>query len=320
VPRSLLIIGHEVWKSEDSAAGFLSREQDWCVARSSWVALTPEALRQASADLIMAVAVGHADRAMDFFQWLRMNPIDSRTFAVLPAEADLDTFQISLEAVDDFVLWPTRQDELRYRVARILGDHRQETQSLNARLNEELGLAQLIGNDPAFVQVVRRIPLFARSDAPVLITGETGTGKEMCTRAIHHVTRRRDLPLIPVDCAGIPYELFENELFGHTRGAFTDARGEQKGLAAMAQGGTLFLDEIDALPLTVQAKLLRFLQEGTYKPLGADRFVRSDVRIIAATNCDIEAMVREGHFRSDLYYPGSYPKILWKRLKLCLPS
>jgi DNA-binding NtrC family response regulator len=136
----------------------------------------------------------------------------------------------------------------------------------------------------------------------VLITGETGTGKEMCARAIHHLGPRRDRPFIPVDCASIPENLFENELFGHARGAYTHADGNQKGLVALAEGGTLLLDEIDTMPVTVQAKLLRFLQEHSYKPLGAERFARSDVRIIAATNRSIEERLRDGRFRADLYF------------------
>src|SRR5207247_1989977 len=131
---------------------------------------------------------------------------------------------------------------------------------------------------------------------------ETGTGKELCARAIHHLSSRRSFPFIPVDCAALPDHLFENEFFGHARGAFTDAHAEQKGLVAMAEGGTLFLDEIDALALTAQAKLLRFLEERAFKPLGADRFVKADVHVLAATNRSLEALIRNGQFRSDLYF------------------
>src|ERR1051325_5765417 len=159
-----------------------------------------------------------------------------------------------------------------------------------------------VGRAPGFVRTMARIPAVARSGSPVLITGETGTGKELCARAIHHLGRRRDFPFIPVDCGAVPDHLFENELFGHTRGAFTDAHGDQKGLVAMADRGTLFLDEVDALPLTAQAKLLRFLQERTFKPLGADRFQRADVNVLAATNRCLESLVREKRFRADLYF------------------
>jgi transcriptional regulator with GAF, ATPase, and Fis domain len=142
----------------------------------------------------------------------------------------------------------------------------------------------------------------AGSKAPVLITGETGTGKELFAHAIHSLSDRRSGPFIPLDCGVLPEQLAENELFGHSRGAFTDAHTETKGLVALADGGTLFLDEIDALSPANQAKLLRFLQEGTFRALGAERFRRADVRVIAATNRNMEECVRQREFRSDLYF------------------
>jgi DNA-binding NtrC family response regulator len=124
----------------------------------------------------------------------------------------------------------------------------------------------------------------------------------MFARAIHHLSGRRDLPFIPVDCAALPENLFESELFGHVRGAFTDAHRDQKGLIALAGAGTLFLDEIDALSIQTQSKLLRFLQERTYRPVGSDRFMRADLKIIAASNQDLEGLVHDGKFRSDLFF------------------
>src|SRR5262249_32038987 len=165
-----------------------------------------------------------------------------------------------------------------------------------------MGLTNLVGKHPLFLRAVHQVSLFASSDAPVLITGETGTGKELFAHAIHSASQRRSGPFIPVDCGSLPEQLAENELFGHCRGAFTDAHTDQKGLAGMANGGTLFLDEIDALSAANQAKLLRFLQEGTYRALGADRFSRSNARIVAATNRSIEDCVRQQLFRGDLYF------------------
>src|SRR5215472_11488394 len=135
-----------------------------------------------------------------------------------------------------------------------------------------MGLAMLVGRHRSFERAVQQTPLFARSHMPVFISGETGTGKELFARALHFLSSRQTAPFVPVDCGTLPEHLAENELFGHSRGAFTDAYTEQKGLAAMAEGGTLFLDEVDALSLANQAKLLRFLQEGTFRALGADRF------------------------------------------------
>jgi len=136
----------------------------------------------------------------------------------------------------------------------------------------------------------------------VLIVGETGSGKELFARAIHSLGPRRNFPFVPVDCAAIPELLFESELFGHLRGAFTDASHDRKGLAAVAEGGTLFLDEIDALSLRSQAKLLRFLEERSYRPLGSERLIGLNVNVVAATNSDLQELVHSGKFRADLFF------------------
>ncbi len=165
-----------------------------------------------------------------------------------------------------------------------------------------IGIGRLIGGAANFVAEIKKIPLVARSDGRILITGETGTGKEMCARAIHYLSPRAARPFVPVNCGAIPVELVENELFGHERGAYTGANSTYHGLIHEAEGGTLFLDEIDCLPLLAQTKLLRFLQEHEYRPLGSSRVRRADVRIIAASNVDLEEAVREGRVRRDLYY------------------
>jgi two-component system, NtrC family, response regulator GlrR len=170
------------------------------------------------------------------------------------------------------------------------------------KLNRDVALAKLVGHDRAFLDVVRRIPVVAAASHPVLILGETGTGKELCARAVHYLSRRRRCQFIPVDCGALPDHLLENELFGHIRGAFTDAYRDQRGLVGMAKGGTLFLDEIDSLSPTAQGKLLRLLQDDTYKPLGADQFERADVRIVAASNARLERLVAAKSFRADLYF------------------
>src|ERR1051325_2849263 len=156
----------------------------------------------------------------------------------------------------------------------------------------EPGLAGLLGNHPNFMRTIEQIPLVARSNSPVLVTGETGTGKELCARAIHHLSPRSTLPFIPVDCSALPESLFESEMFGHVRGAFTDAHRDRKGLVSLAKGGTLFLDEVDALPISTQAKLLRLIEERTYRPVGAEHFVKADVKIISACNRDPNELLR----------------------------
>src|SRR3989442_8225550 len=169
-------------------------------------------------------------------------------------------------------------------------------------LRQKLGSQQLLGESSAFLVEIRKIPLAAQCDASVLILGETGTGKELCAQAIHYLSLRVSKPLVPVNCGAIPVELVENELFGHVRGAFTDASTSQYGLIHEAEGGTLFLDEVDCLPLLAQVKLLRFLHERKYRPLGSPRTQQADVRIIAAMHSDLEEAVRKGTFRRDLYY------------------
>jgi len=160
----------------------------------------------------------------------------------------------------------------------------------------------LVGESDNFLRIMEKIPLLAQPDAPVLILGETGTGKELVARAIHSHSSRQRKPFIPVNCGTLPDHLFENELFGHVKGAFTDASSAEKGLVAEAEGGTLFLDEIDALSPAAQIKLLRFLQHREYRSLGSAKSRIADVRILAATNADLWQQVQAKSFREDLYH------------------
>ena len=169
-------------------------------------------------------------------------------------------------------------------------------------VKEKMGLGLLVGSSPPFRAIIQMIPTLARYDASVLILGETGTGKELCARAIHYLSPRSQQPFVPVNCGAIPSELVENELFGHMPGAFTGASTAHKGLIEEADGGTLFLDELDSLPLLTQVKLLRFLQDGEFRPLGMAKSKRVSLRIIAATNANLDEAIRSGKFRQDLYY------------------
>jgi len=161
---------------------------------------------------------------------------------------------------------------------------------------------ELLGDDPRLVSVIDTIRSVADTTSTVLITGETGTGKELIARAVHEGSARRQGPFVPLNCAAIPESLIEAELFGHTRGAFTGAVVAREGRIAAAHEGTLFLDEIGDMPLSAQAKLLRVLQDKQVVPVGADRALPVDVRVVAATHRDLEAMVDEGTFRADLYF------------------
>ena len=176
----------------------------------------------------------------------------------------------------------------------------------NAYLKEEIRLEShhqgIIGRSPAIEATLRQIDLVAGTDATVLVTGESGTGKELIARAIHEASRRRDRPLIRVNCAAVPRELFESEFFGHAKGAFTGALRDRVGRFELADGGTLFLDEVGEIPLDLQGKLLRVLQERSFERVGDERTRAVDVRLIAATNRDLRDEVRRGRFREDLYF------------------
>lgn len=167
---------------------------------------------------------------------------------------------------------------------------------------EAVAAAQLIGDSPVHRAVLSELRYIAQTDATVLVEGETGSGKELAARAIHYGGARRAGPFVPVNCGALPDSLLESELFGVERGAFTDARQSRRGLVAEAARGTLFLDEVDALSPRAQVALLRFLQDQRYRPLGSTRELSSDVRLVAAANRPLEALVSRGQFRADLLY------------------
>jgi transcriptional regulator with GAF, ATPase, and Fis domain len=199
---------------------------------------------------------------------------------------------------------PFEIDELLVVVRRALDHQRLRTEHrylLNER-DEQFDHYGIIGRSRAIQEVIRRAELVAETKSTVLITGETGTGKELVARAIHDRSAQREMPLIKVNCAAIPETLLESELFGHVRGAFTGAAAAKKGRFVLADGGTIFLDEIGTMNPTLQAKLLRVLQEREVEPLGSERSERIDVRVIAATNRDLRQMVADGRFQEDLYY------------------
>ncbi|MGH8065949.1 MAG: sigma-54 interaction domain-containing protein [Candidatus Entotheonellia bacterium] len=203
----------------------------------------------------------------------------------------------------DFLVPPLRAAEVHARVQRCLASGATPPRDRRcAAGSESVWCTQLVGEAPPFVAMKQQLPRLAQVEAPVLISGETGTGKELCARALHYFSRRAVKPFLPVNCSALPADLFERELFGHAKGAFTGAHTSQPGLIAEAEGGTLFLDEIETLGLQAQAKLLRFLQDQTYYVLGSPRLQQADVWILAATNTELSHMVQEGTFRADLFY------------------
>jgi DNA-binding NtrC family response regulator len=204
----------------------------------------------------------------------------------------------------DYLQKPFELDELLVVVRRALDEQvlRRQHRYLLSEREEEFDHYGIIGRSRAMQEVIHKLEKVAQSKSTVLITGETGTGKELAARAIHARSAQADRPLIKVNCAAIPEALLESELFGHVKGSFTGASANRRGRFALADGGTLFLDEIGTLGLPVQAKLLRVLQEREFEPVGSERTQSVDVRVIAATNRDLRAMVSDGRFQEDLYY------------------
>ena len=206
--------------------------------------------------------------------------------------------------VEDFLEKPFEVDELLALARRAVRNQRLQTekQYLISERDAEFNHYGIVGRSRAMQEVLHRAELVAQTKSTVLITGETGTGKEMVARFIHHRSAQRDMPLIKVNCAAIPETLLESELFGHVRGAFTGAVATKRGKFALADGGSIFLDEIGTMAMAIQSKLLRVLQEREFEPLGAERTQKVDVRVIAATNRDLKQMVSESRFQEDLYY------------------
>jgi len=241
--------------------------------------------------------------AADLEQWMLRTDRDARRCAVVAAclPGQLPSLWPLLGmGVIDFMVLPATADEIALRLRRVLGQAAAEPSVHERALDPRL--RGFVGGSKAFVAQLARLPLLAACDAGVLILGETGTGKELCAQAIHYLSPRAAHPCVAVNCGAIPLDLVESELFGHLKGAFTNAHNARDGLVAEAEGGTLFLDDIDCLPLAAQAKLLRFLQEREYRPLGAARVRRADVRVIAASNHQLPAMAARGEFRQDLFY------------------
>ncbi len=228
---------------------------------------------------------------------------------LMTAFADLETAIRALRAgAADFVLKPFRSNQILNAVARCLDRVRLQRENyvlryeLRAASDHMLLRDRLIGESDAIRQVRETIARVAPLPTSILLTGESGTGKEVAARSLHSLSDRADKPFVPVNCAAIPPDMIESELFGHLKGAFTGADGAREGIFMHAQGGTLFLDEIGDLPLAMQGKLLRVLEDRRVRPVGSEREVPVDLRFVFATNADLERAVEEGRFRADLYF------------------
>ncbi len=224
---------------------------------------------------------------------------------VMTAFGSLETAVAAIRAgAYDFVTKPVEMDMLALTLERAVG-HRglqEKVKVLSQAAEQSSRFQDLIGASPAMQQLYDQLTRIADTETSILITGESGTGKELVARSLHAKSRRHDKPFVPVNCAALPDTLLESELFGHAKGAFTDARSDRKGLFLQAEGGTLFLDEIGEMPLVMQPKLLRALEESRVRPVGSDQEVPFDVRIITATNRDLETAIEENRFREDLFF------------------
>ncbi len=231
--------------------------------------------------------------------------IPDQIFIVVTAYASLDTSVKALRAgAYDYIMKPIIHEEIKQIVRNAL--RQKSLQSENVLLKREIGkdydFSSIIGETPALKVILDEVKKITDTKSTVLLLGETGTGKELFARVIHHNSARRDMPFVPINCSAIPETLLETELFGHVRGAFTGAVATKKGILEEAEGGTVFLDEIGDMSMALQAKLLRVIEDQVIRPVGSTKGTKVDIRMISATNKDLNAAVRAGTFREDLYY------------------
>lgn len=277
---------------------------DTCTTRLAGIATPPrlsETIRGAQPAIIFLPGKqSQLDSISTLVDSVRQSSAAPLVLIIEPGEPEQLSALTSV-ACEDFVTLPLNAGEVLTRTLRLVGqaESQEQLRSLLPMAHERRGL---IGESGAFLTLIEKIPEIAKWKANVLLTGETGTGKELYARAIHYSSERAGQPFMPVNCGAIPPELVENELFGHERGAFTSAVSLQTGLIEEANGGTLFLDEIDCLPVLAQVKLLRFLQEKEYRPLGSPKMKQANVRVIAASNANLEEAVGHGKVRQDLFY------------------
>lgn len=282
---ALLDAGHIVLTADDTASGLALLASEECE-----VVITDVRLPGAGGLAVLDAAV-------------RADP--ERPVLVMTGYATVD------DAVDamrrgavDYIQKPFRNEAVVRRVEAFGGSRRlaRENEALRRELSEIKGFEGIIGRSTAMQQVFERVRTVAVSDATVLIQGESGTGKERIARALHELSRRSAGPFVAISCAALPETLLEAELFGHEKGAFTDAKERRRGRFELAGGGTLFLDDIDDMPLATQVKLLRALQEREFERIGGEQLVKVDIRVVVATKVDLQQRVKEGRFRDDLYW------------------
>ena len=300
--HTILVVEDELVQLK-AVSGFLSK-QGYEVLQS---ALPVEALalaREHAVDLVLTDFKMPAMSGVELLEALKkMNPAIEVIIMTAYGSVESATEAMKLGAVD-YITKPIDLRQLQLMIRNTLERKLlvSENRQLRQQLSERFSFEGIVSQSTAMSQVLNIAGRVASSNAPVLITGETGTGKELVAKAVHFAGSRREKPFVAVNCAALSENLLESELFGHEKGAFTGADRQRKGRFETAEGGTLFLDEVGEIPLALQVKLLRVLQENTCERVGSSHPLPTNVRIVAATNRDLEAMVREGKFREDLFY------------------
>jgi DNA-binding NtrC family response regulator len=281
----------------------LSREgYDVATALSAREALAQ--LDSKRADLVFTDLMMPEMSGIEFIQSLRASHPDTECI-VMTAYASVDSAIEALKlGAADYITKPFNIDEVKITVQQLLSrrDLAAENRRLHERLDVQETLDRFIGNSDAVVQLKQLVARVAATDSTVLIRGESGTGKDLVARAIHAASPRSAMPLLSINCAALPDTLLESEMFGHVKGSFTGAVRDKEGLLQAADGGTFFLDEVGEASATIQVKLLKALEEKMITPVGSTRPVKVDVRLVTATNVDLEELVKEGRFRADLFY------------------
>jgi DNA-binding NtrC family response regulator len=282
----------------------LLKDEGYAVESAGSVSAAKERLEKEAFDLILCDLVMEKESGLDLLEHVKTQSIQTPVL-MITGYATIDSAVQAMKAgAEDYLTKPCSNDALLLKIERTLGKYRThaELQRLRKEIQEQFEFGNLIGRSSKMKQVVELLQQVADTDASVLITGETGTGKEMVAKALHHSSRRAEKRFVGVNCAALTETLLESELFGHEKGAFTGAIHQKPGRFEMADGGTLFFDEIGSMPISTQPKILRVLQERAFERVGGTQTLIVDVRIIAATNSDLKKAIAAGDFREDLYY------------------
>jgi len=300
--RSVLLIEDDTDLASDLRA-FLE-EEGWEVESASTVQEARSKLGENVFDLLVADYLLPDANVLSLFEEVQLRSPLTKVLVITGVNDIQVAAQAFKKGAADFLFKPFTLTQLEKRIEALMEEQRLESERerQKSKLSGYSRPINMVGRSPAMQKVFQLIDLVADKKATVLVTGESGTGKELVARAIHSRSSRKKNPFVALNCGAIPESLLEDELFGHVRGAYTDARGERIGKFEQADGGTLFLDEIGDMSQSLQVKLLRVLEENQFQKLGSNKTIQVDVRIVVATNCDLREKVRTREFREDLYY------------------